>query len=339
MNPKVSVVVPVYNVEKYLQRCVDSIRHQTLKDIEIILIDDGSPDNCPKMCDEYARIDPRIKVIHKQNAGLGMACNSGLDVARGEYVAFCDSDDWVDEEMYEKMYQKASINHSDAVYSGLRRVNSSGIILGLLPHPKEDKIYEGYSISDLANDIIASQPSCRYDRTIQVSAKVVLYRRSVIDDNNIRFVSERQFPSEDLIFNLLFLKYATRAIVIPEYFYNYFVNDNSITSTFNSNRFNRMMKTVEHIKNLIPQLNSESEVRLSRYIIGEARVFSTQIFNSSISKSEKLNLLNSLSQNPYFCNAVKNYPVAKMPWKHFIVMFMLKKHFFSLLGLICKYHH
>lgn len=84
---KISIIVPIYNVEKYLDRCMDSLLNQTLKDIEIIMVDDGSPDNCPQMCDEYAKKDNRVKVVHKENGGLGYARNSGLDVATGEYVA------------------------------------------------------------------------------------------------------------------------------------------------------------------------------------------------------------------------------------------------------------
>lgn len=97
IRPKVSIVVPIYNVEKYLHRCVNSLIRQTLKDIEIILVDDGSPDNCPKICDEYKNKDIRVKVIHKKNAGLGLARNSGLDEAKGEYVVFVDSDDFIEE--------------------------------------------------------------------------------------------------------------------------------------------------------------------------------------------------------------------------------------------------
>lgn len=88
MTSKVSIIVPIYNVEKFLNRCIDSLLNQTLREIEIILIDDESPDNCPQICDEYAQRDNRIKVIHKTNAGLGMACNSGIEVATGDYIAF-----------------------------------------------------------------------------------------------------------------------------------------------------------------------------------------------------------------------------------------------------------
>lgn len=106
-QPKVSVVVPIYNTEPYLERCMQSLLSQTLKDIEIILVDDGSPDCSPKMCDEYAQKDSRIKVIHKRNAGLGYARNSGLEIATGEYVAFIDSDDYIAPNMYEKLYNTA----------------------------------------------------------------------------------------------------------------------------------------------------------------------------------------------------------------------------------------
>lgn len=99
-QPKVSIVVPIYNVESYLERCIQALLNQTLKDIEIILIDDGSPDHCPQICNEYAQKDSRIKVIHKKNAGLGYARNSGLEIARGKYLAFVDSDDYVEANMY-----------------------------------------------------------------------------------------------------------------------------------------------------------------------------------------------------------------------------------------------
>ena len=111
-QPKVSIIVPVYNVEKYLDRCMQSLLGQTLKELEIILVDDGSPDNSPALCDNYESASdnlhwPIIKVIHKINEGLGFARNSGLEIATGEYIAFLDSDDFVDVNMYEQLYLKA----------------------------------------------------------------------------------------------------------------------------------------------------------------------------------------------------------------------------------------
>ena len=112
-KPAVSVVVPVYNVEKYLRECLDSIVNQTLKDIEIILVDDGSPDNCPQICDEYAAKDARIKVIHKPNGGYGSAVNRGIEEAIGEYIGIVESDDWIEPDMYEKLYNNAKENNTD----------------------------------------------------------------------------------------------------------------------------------------------------------------------------------------------------------------------------------
>lgn len=102
-NAVISVIVPIYNVERYLEKCVNSILNQSYADLEIILVDDGSHDKCPDICDEYAKHDSRIKVIHRANGGLSDARNAGLDIAKGEYISFIDSDDYIDPLMFEKM--------------------------------------------------------------------------------------------------------------------------------------------------------------------------------------------------------------------------------------------
>lgn len=127
MIPKVSIIVPVYNVEKYFDRCINSLINQTLREIEIILVDDESPDNCPEMCDKYAKKDSRIKVIHKKNGGLGFARNSGLDIAAGEYFAFVDSDDYVDLDFYEKLYTAAKNGDYDLAQGGISKKHGDRI--------------------------------------------------------------------------------------------------------------------------------------------------------------------------------------------------------------------
>ena len=114
---KVSIVVPVYKTEKYLERCVCSLQNQTLQDIEIILVDDGSPDNCPDMCDQFAAHDSRIKVVHKKNGGLSSARNAGMKVASGKYIGFVDSDDDVEPDMFAFMLKEAENNAADFVMS------------------------------------------------------------------------------------------------------------------------------------------------------------------------------------------------------------------------------
>jgi glycosyltransferase involved in cell wall biosynthesis len=113
MNPKISIIVPVYKVEPYIHKCIDSILAQNLKDFELILVDDGSPDNCGNICDEYAKKDSRIKVIHKENGGQGSARNVGIDIAKGDYIGFVDSDDWIEEDMYELLYNMCVKNNCD----------------------------------------------------------------------------------------------------------------------------------------------------------------------------------------------------------------------------------
>lgn len=112
-KPKVSVVVPIYNVERYLKECVDSILNQTLRDIEIILVDDGSPDGCGKIVDEYAKKDSRVVAVHQKNSGYSIAVNKGIDLARGEYIGIIESDDWIEPDMYEKLYESAKSNDTD----------------------------------------------------------------------------------------------------------------------------------------------------------------------------------------------------------------------------------
>lgn len=340
--PKVSVVIPVYNVEKYLDRCVQSIRNQTLQDIEIILVDDESPDNCPAMCNKYAETDNRIKVIHKKNGGLGMACNSGIEVATGEYVAFCDSDDWVDSMMYQELYDSAVENSADVVFSGLKRVNARGEILGYMHHPESTSVYEGSEIEKLMNDLICADVTERYDHGIQVSAKVVLYRKSFLDEFSLRFVSEREYPSEDLIFNVSVLSVASKAVVLDKFFYNYFVNDSSISTTLKEDRFNKLLESA----NLIHQIISTNDrwcnscsykIRLARLIIGEARTHARLIVNSDCVSEHKKALLRSLSSNRFLVDAVSYYPLNKMPFKHKYAIKLILSSNYPLIKLLFKF--
>lgn len=132
MDKKISVIVPIYKVERYLKQCVDSIIAQTYYNLEIILVDDGSPDNCGAICDEYVEKDPRIKVIHKENGGLSDARNAGLDIMTGEYVGFVDSDDWIEPDMYEKLLENMIRFNSDMSFGGVAdELERDGVVITL----------------------------------------------------------------------------------------------------------------------------------------------------------------------------------------------------------------
>ena len=128
---KISIIVPVYNVEKYLRKCIDSILNQTFRDFELILVDDGSTDSSGKICDEYSLKDSRIKVIHKENGGQSSARNMGLDVAQGEYIGFVDSDDWIEKDMYEILYRNCKMKDGDIGIIGINFVYNNRVRKGL----------------------------------------------------------------------------------------------------------------------------------------------------------------------------------------------------------------
>lgn len=234
---KVSIIVPCWGVEKYLDRCIESLTNQTLREIEIILVDDESPDRVPEMCDEWAKKDNRIKVIHKKNGGLGMACNSGLEVATGNYIAFCDSDDWVELNMYEKMYITAINTGADAVYTGIQTIDEKGNVHLMNQYDRSEVLNKKEKIVDFAMDMICSRAEDPIESHIAMSAKIVLYRRALIEKNNLKFVSERKFISEDLIWNLDILGNASIVATIPETFYYYYNNSSSLSKRVRLDRF------------------------------------------------------------------------------------------------------
>ncbi len=131
--PKVSIIIPVYNVEKYLQRCLDSVVNQTLKDIEIICVNDGSTDNSAIILEEFSKKDERIKIVNQKNGGLSRARNTGLEHSNGDYIGFLDSDDWIDLDYYEKLHDAAERNNCDIAFADFIRKNEKNhkVRLGL----------------------------------------------------------------------------------------------------------------------------------------------------------------------------------------------------------------
>ena len=162
---KISVIVPIYNVEKYLKKCLDSIIYQSLKDIEIIMVDDGSTDSCSQICDYYSSLDERIKVVHKENQGLGLARNTGLDIAKGKYVTFIDSDDYISIDYLKKVYNVAEENKADVVYSGFANLNNDGIV-EFSPNPYGNrKIYKN-GIKNIMYEMMGSKHKDKIDQIV-----------------------------------------------------------------------------------------------------------------------------------------------------------------------------
>lgn len=279
----VSIIVAIYNVEKYLKNCLDSIIYQSYKKIEIILVDDGSTDACGLICDEYALKDSRIKVIHKQNQGLGMARNSGLDVATGEYVLFVDSDDWLDKSMVQIMLDAATENSSDFVVCGFNQVNNSKdsekkikctdqINLIQEPNIKEKVLYP----------ILGARCEERNDIEREMCVWTNLYKMSLLKENNIRFVSEREYLSEDLFFNINYIMTCASAVLLPECLYNYRFNSSSLTNAYRPNRFVLLKRLYEKECDLLKKygIYEEVKVRIQRTFIMKTRNAIRIIVNS-----------------------------------------------------------
>lgn len=265
MKPKISIIVPVYNVEKYLDRCVQSLIHQTLKDIEIILVDDQSPDNCPLMCDDYAKNDPRIRVIHKKNGGLGMARNSGIEVAQGEYISFIDSDDFVDTKTYETLYNKALEKELDTCFFRSCRYLDNGKIEHVKDSTKEAYFLNEKDRKQFLLEMVGPEPSYPLPEKYSMSACKAIYSLRLIIENNIRFVSERVVASEDLIFHLDYIPTTQRIGYLPYTFYYYFVNTNSITTTYSEEKYARLIRLLQITENKLTQLYSYEEHKTHYY--------------------------------------------------------------------------
>lgn len=216
MEPVVSVIVPVFRVEQYLGECMDSLLHQTLAYIEIILVDDGSDDHCPALCDEYGAKYRQVKVIHQQNSGLSSARNAGMALARGKYAAFCDSDDMMKPEMLEKMVKAAEENAADIVICGYNTFPSGktflpGFLSGCALSP--DGLLRSCSTVHSGNELCFTW---RF-----------LFRTEYLRKNQLSFDPAIRI-GEDFIFNAEAVMTAQKIFVLDESLYLYRIRDNSI---------------------------------------------------------------------------------------------------------------
>lgn len=215
---KVSIIVPIYNAEKYLDRCMQSIYAQTLTEYEIILVNDGSKDNSLALCKEYAKKDSRVCVIDKENGGAGSARNAGIEIAKGEYIAFPDADDWFEKEMYQDLYDLAKSGNFDIVFSGVNYYQQG----------KTGEMVYSRSASCEAVEF-NTQKECR-QRVMELFPTTTifdvpwnkLYKRDLIHKNNVRFRDLRR--CQDATFNLDVYHYVEKIAVMDKAYYNYMEN-------------------------------------------------------------------------------------------------------------------
>ncbi len=222
--PLVSIIIPVYNVEKYLDKCIESVTNQTLEDIEIILINDGSGDNSPKLCDKWAKKDSRVKVIHQENCGVSVARNIGIKIATSKYIAFIDSDDYISNKYIEKLFNEAQDSFADVVVCNFNRVTEKGDVLNTDQCRVSKGVFNGIEICEMFSSIPVTF----------ISPCFKLYKKDLFIDVKypIGKINEDEAVAHRLIFP------CEKVVIVEDVLYFYVNHDNSKNISSNINEYN-----------------------------------------------------------------------------------------------------
>lgn len=346
MQPKVSIIVPVYNVEQYLERCIASLRAQTLQELEIILVDDSSTDGSLALCQKAAEEDPRIKVLHKENEGAGMARNAALKVAAGEYIGFVDSDDYVDRKMFQTLYERAETYGSDLVLSGVVFVGGNVFARDGDREEKryfeEDTHFTGEALAELRMGIIGAMPGDPDDSKYGMSVWKNLFRHQIIKENDLIFQSEREMLSEDALFMVDYIAAIGKATGIPEAFYHYCRNGDSISKSYKKDRFEKSLVFMGEVekrfeKDLEPR---QYHVYQDRFWQAMCRVLCSQELlhakECGIRFSEVRERLKAICTHPFTLGAMERYPIGTLPLKQRVFAYGVKYRLYFLLKLLVR---
>ncbi len=237
MAEKVSVVLPVYQSEKYLDRCIQSVVDQTYQNLEIILVDDGSLDRCPDICDAWAKKDDRIRVIHKENAGAGMARNSGIEAATGKYICFFDSDDYVETDTIQKGYEAVTACQADVALWGVHFVDRRGNVTDTHIPCSEREVFRGKEVQEIVLPALLEHSPCsNVVSDLWMSVWAGMFSLEMIRQENWRFVSEREVLSEDFYSLLALYRHVRCVALVKSAQYFHCENEASLSHTFPADR-------------------------------------------------------------------------------------------------------
>lgn len=314
-TPLFSIIVPMYGTERFVARCIESICSQTLTEIEIILVDDGSPDRCGEIADSYALADARIRVIHKENGGAGPARNSGLKLATGKFVAFVDSDDWVEPCMYERLYKAAVQSRSQIVYSGIKIVTQDRVT-ETREHPLAGRtLIEQSDIFELRRAFFGP-PAARVDKDVTpTSACVAGYDRRLLEEHGVIF---RNIFGEDKVFNIEATRCADRIACIPGAFYCYRKDGQpSRTTTFVSRKIDDYQVLFGQLRMLAEEepeaFRDESRIRAKRCVIDYSRVLIRMLELSPLEGCVKARYVREICRGRELEEACLGFPFWKLP--------------------------
>lgn len=339
-NIKISIVVAIYNIEKYLPRCLNSIVNQSYKNLEIILIDDGSMDNSSSICDAFSRNDKRIKVIHKQNEGLGFARNTGLDIATGDYIAFFDGDDYIDLELASKCVEIIEKYSPDIIDFDNYDVDSNGnVIEGASRVKYGDVLIQKEGIDELVSNIIYNYKN---KFRLHNSAWNKLYKLSTLKNNKFKYVSEREFISEDYYSNLILYKIVDTYYLMKDKLYYYCSNASSLSRSFKQDRFEKNVYQYDESVKLAKKLGYSEEVINKIYltiffnILGH---FKNIFENIEIDDKEKKKKVIGMLTSDFLTNGYKETKKLKIPFKFRSFFFLINLHLYLPAYLMLKINY
>lgn len=337
LKPDVTVIIPVYNVEQYLNRCVDSVVNQSLSNIEIILVDDGSPDGSPRICDEYAKCDHRIHVIHKKNGGLASSRNAGMRIATGEYIFFLDSDDWIDPNTLLELHSSAKSKDVDFIRFRQMYAGWPGHEDGtLIDFGTENELHEGLYLRDDIKKVVFPRLFGTEQLTlgIIVSACRSMYKTEFLIGNQLYFDENIKYSEDTLFSAKVLLKTNSFYYVDGPKYYHYFYNPSSITRSFRKDRW-------ESHKRLIAAFDKEfhnnKEYDFTRQLWQQKIYY---ILNALLQRD----YLNTLSAKFDYCKqicndsitveAMKHLDVVSVPRKLRILLELIKLKMYYILALV-----
>lgn len=335
MEDLISVIVPIYNVDKYLSRCIKSILNQTYKNLEIILVDDGSTDNSLVLCKKFRDKNNNIILVHKKNGGLGSARNAGLDHATGKYIMFVDGDDFILDDHIENMYRFLIMKKADTCLSGHTRIYENKYVV--YSNPCLNKLYcDNEILEQLLVRMCGKLPAG--NDNIEMSVCMALFSNNIVKKHKIRFVSEREFISEDLVFDFDYYKYAKKVCVSSDVGYCYCDNLGSLTTKYRSDRFEMQKKMTNKVlemseKNKIKELVCERTFTTFLAIARYSIKLEVKYCNVNGRKQMKKNIEN-ICNDQMLQVILKDYNNGLVPIKSRIINSMMKRKLINLLIIV-----
>lgn len=328
MNELISVIVPVYNVEKYIRGCIDSIIGQTYNNLEIIIVNDGSLDESGKICDEYLKKDNRIKVIHKENSGVSSARNIGIKNSTGKWIAFVDSDDWIEKNYFEELLKVAIENDAEVVLCGYNRITAN----------KKEKIHNsGQLINDNSREFLIKilNPQTGYG-----FCHMKLYKKSIIKDN---LFDTSLKVGEDALFNEKIALNITKACFLEKSLYNYRINPNSVVRKFDEEYAIKYLNSMKNNKNYLMQVyQDDNEIWQNYYnfVAFHVLLIAVNYCYNLLNKGKKSKkYLKEVCKYKEFKEGIEKSIYNNLSITRKITLFTIKHKLYFITSLICKFRN